>query len=103
MHLSDEESKLYTLIWERFIASQMPDAEYLSTSAKVFVEENVFIARGREVFLMDSQKFLRVHQRKRIFFQIFKRAILSKEKLLISNKNLLSLPQDFLKQPLLES
>ena len=47
MHLSDEESN-FTLIWERFIASQMPDAEYLSTSAKVFVEENVFIARGEK-------------------------------------------------------
>mgnify|MGYP002622186338 CR=1 FL=1 len=35
--LSDEESKLYTLIWERFIASQMPDSEYLSTSAKFFI------------------------------------------------------------------
>ena len=59
MHLSDEESKLYTLIWERFIASQMPDAEYLSTSAKVFVEENVFIARGREVVFDGFTKILK--------------------------------------------
>ena len=33
INLSDEENKLYQLIWERFIASQLPDAEYLSTSA----------------------------------------------------------------------
>jgi DNA topoisomerase-1 len=59
MHLSDEESKLYTLIWQRFIASQMPDAEYLSTSAKVFVEENVFIARGREVVFDGFTKILK--------------------------------------------
>ncbi len=59
MHLSDEESKLYTLIWERFIASQMPDAEYLSTSAKVFVEENVFVARGREIVFDGFTKILK--------------------------------------------
>ncbi len=59
MHLSDEESKLYTLIWERFIASQMPDAEYLSTSAKVFVEENIFIARGREIVFDGFTKILK--------------------------------------------
>ena len=49
MNLSEEESRLYTLIWERFIASQLPDAEYLSTSAKVYVGEKIFVARGREL------------------------------------------------------
>ena len=49
INVSEEETRLYKLIWERFIASQMPDAEYLSTSAKVFVGENVFVARGREL------------------------------------------------------
>ena len=49
MSLSEEESRLYTLIWERFIASQLPDAEYLSTSAKVYVGEKIFVARGREL------------------------------------------------------
>ena len=49
MNLSEEESRLYSLIWERFIASQLPDAEYLSTSAKVYVGEKVFVARGREL------------------------------------------------------
>ena len=37
------------LIWDRFVASQMPDAEYLSTSAKINVNENIFVARGREL------------------------------------------------------
>jgi len=49
MNLSEEESRLYSLIWERFIASQLPDAEYLSTSAKVYVGEKIFVARGREL------------------------------------------------------
>ena len=49
MNLSDEESRLYSLIWERFIASQLPNAEYLSTSAKVYVGEKIFVAKGREL------------------------------------------------------
>ena len=49
MNLSEEESRLYSLIWERFIASQLPDAEYLSTSAKVYVGEKIFVAKGREL------------------------------------------------------
>jgi len=49
INLSEEESRLYSLIWERFIASQLPDAEYLSTSAKVYVGEKIFVARGREL------------------------------------------------------
>lgn len=49
INLSDEETRLYQLIWERFIASQLPDAEYLSTSAKIIINENTFIAKGREV------------------------------------------------------
>ena len=49
MQLSDEESKLYKLIWQRFIASQLPDAEYLSTSAKILVNKKIFAAKGREL------------------------------------------------------
>ena len=49
LNLSEEEVKLYKLIWDRFVASQMPDAEYLSTSAKINVNENIFVARGREL------------------------------------------------------
>ncbi len=46
---SEEETKLYELIWHQFIASQMPDAEYLSTSVKINLEDYVFSARGREI------------------------------------------------------
>jgi len=46
---SDEEVKLYKLIWDQYIASQMPDAEYLSTSARIFINEYIFNAKGREV------------------------------------------------------
>ena len=49
INLSDEETRLYQLIWERFIASQLPDAEYLSTSAKININEHIFTAKGREV------------------------------------------------------
>ena len=46
---SEEETRLYELIWQQFIASQMPDAEYLSTSVKINLEEYIFSARGREI------------------------------------------------------
>ena len=59
MNLSEEESKLYKLIWQRFIASQMPDAEYLSSSAKIFVGEHIFVARGRELVFDGFTKVLK--------------------------------------------
>ena len=46
---SEEEIRLYGLIWQQYIACQMPDAEYLSTSVKVEIEDYVFSAKGREV------------------------------------------------------
>ena len=46
---SEEEVKLYDLIWRQFIACQMPDAKYLSINAKVVFDDYVFSARGREV------------------------------------------------------
>ena len=59
MNLSEEELKLYTLIWERFIASQLPDAEYLSTSAKIYIEEKTFVAKGRELVFDGFTKILK--------------------------------------------
>ena len=56
---SDEEKKLYQLIWQRYIACQMPDAEYLSTSAKINVDEYSFVAKGREV-VFDG--YTKIHQ-----------------------------------------
>ena len=46
---TEEEKRLYQLIWQQYIACQMPDAEYLSTSAKINVGEYTFSAKGREV------------------------------------------------------
>ena len=56
---SDEEKKLYQLIWQRYIACQMPDAEYLSTSAKINVDGYSFVAKGREV-VFDG--YTKIHQ-----------------------------------------
>ena len=49
MNQTEEEKRLYQLIWQQYIACQMPDAEYLSTSAKINIEEYTFSAKGREV------------------------------------------------------
>ena len=49
MNQTEEEKRLYKLIWQQYIACQMPDAEYLSTSAKIHVDEYTFSAKGREV------------------------------------------------------
>ena len=49
MNQTEEEKRLYKLIWQQYIACQMPDAEYLSTSAKIYVDEYTFSAKGREV------------------------------------------------------
>ncbi|MDC0410006.1 type I DNA topoisomerase [Gammaproteobacteria bacterium] len=47
--VSEEEKRLYSLIWQQYISSQLPNAEYLSTSAKIDLNEYTFTARGREV------------------------------------------------------
>ena len=49
LNQTEEEKRLYQLIWQQYIACQMPDAEYLSTSAKINVGEYIFSAKGREV------------------------------------------------------
>ena len=49
MNHTEEEKRLYQLIWQQYIACQMPDAEYLSTSAKINVDEYIFSAKGREI------------------------------------------------------
>ena len=49
MNHTEEEKRLYQLIWQQYISSQMPDAEYLSTSAKINVGEYTFSAKGREI------------------------------------------------------
>ncbi len=49
LNQTEEEKRLYQLIWQQYIACQMPDAEYLSTSAKIKIQKYTFSAKGREV------------------------------------------------------
>src|SRR6266404_2279034 len=45
-HLAPEEAKLYRLIWERFVASQMMPAVYDATSAEIEAGKAVYRASG---------------------------------------------------------
>ena len=56
--IKDDEKRLYELIWQQFIASQLPDAEYLATNAKIQLEEYTFSASGREVVFDGHSKVL---------------------------------------------
>ncbi len=58
-YLKPEELKLYTLIWNRFVASQMAPAVYDQTSVDIRSNGCVFRASG-QVMLFDG--FLRVYQ-----------------------------------------
>lgn len=46
-YLTQDQYKLYNLIWQRFIASQMSDAEYFSTTIIIDVEDYEFKATGK--------------------------------------------------------
>ena len=46
---TEEEVRLYELIWQQYIACQMKDAKYLSTTAKIILDQYTFTAKGREV------------------------------------------------------
>ncbi len=46
-YLNDEQFKLYQLIWQRFVGTQMAPAEYDVTSAEIEAGRAVFGARGR--------------------------------------------------------
>ncbi|GIW24615.1 type I DNA topoisomerase [Meiothermus sp.] len=59
-HLSDEEYKLYSLIWQRFVASQMTPAVFDQTTVNVSGGELVFRAVG-SVLKFDG--YLRVYGR----------------------------------------
>ena len=57
-HLKPDQLRLYTLIWQRTLASQMPPARYESTRADVAADGYVLRANGRRL-LFDG--FLRVY------------------------------------------
>lgn len=46
-YLTEDQYKLYNLIWQRFISSQMSDAEYYSTSIYIKVKDYEFKASGK--------------------------------------------------------
>ncbi|MDR2666204.1 MAG: type I DNA topoisomerase [Endomicrobium sp.] len=49
-YLSADEFKLYELIWKRFIASQMADAIYNTTTAEILAKDYLFKASGNTLF-----------------------------------------------------
>jgi len=48
-YLSEDQFRLYKLIWGRFVASQMKPAEYHVTEAQIRAGRGMFSARGREL------------------------------------------------------
>src|SRR6266436_10026071 len=58
-YLSDDEMKLYRLIWTRFIASQMNPAVYDQTTAEISVKDYLFRASGR---VMKFDGFLKIYE-----------------------------------------
>jgi DNA topoisomerase-1 len=48
-YLSDRQFKLYELIWQRFVASQMTPARYQVTTAEIAAGDCTFVARGRRL------------------------------------------------------
>lgn len=53
--LTNDQYKLYSLIWKRFVASQMVDAEYDVTKILLNNKDNIFEANGR-VLVFDGYK-----------------------------------------------
>lgn len=48
-YLSKDQLKLYTLIWQRFIATQMQAVKVLATTARITVGEAEFVASGNQI------------------------------------------------------
>lgn len=48
-HLSKEQLKLYTLVWQRFIATQMKPVKVLATTAKIELGKAQFAASGNQI------------------------------------------------------
>ncbi len=58
---TEEEQKLYDLIWRQFISCQMPDAKYLSINAFIDVKDFRLFAKGREVVFDGYTKVQKVN------------------------------------------
>src|SRR5262245_45981174 len=48
-YLTEDQFRLYRLIWRRFVASQMKPAQYLLTEAQIQAGRATFVAKGREL------------------------------------------------------
>ena len=48
-YLTDDQYKLYKLIWTRFVSSQMKSAIYLLTEAQIEAGRGIFSAKGRQL------------------------------------------------------
>jgi DNA topoisomerase-1 len=48
-YLTEDQFRLYRLIWRRFVASQMKPAQYLLTEAEIRAGRATFVAKGREL------------------------------------------------------
>ncbi|MBI2933237.1 MAG: type I DNA topoisomerase [Planctomycetes bacterium] len=48
-YLTEEQYRLYRLIWRRFVASQMKPAVYLTTDASIRAGRATFVAKGRQL------------------------------------------------------
>ncbi|MBN1257452.1 MAG: type I DNA topoisomerase [Planctomycetes bacterium] len=48
-HLTRDQFRLYDLIWRRFVATQMANAEYLNTTATISAGEGIFQAKGHKI------------------------------------------------------
>ncbi len=60
--LSEDELKLYRLIWTRFVASQMNPAVYDQTTVEISAKDYMFRASGR---VMKFDGFLAVYEESR--------------------------------------
>ncbi len=47
-YLTHDQQRLYQLIWNRFVACQMPPARYKNTVVEIPAGDRVFVARGKE-------------------------------------------------------
>lgn len=58
--LTKEQYKLYKLIWERFVASQMASAVYTTLSVKINADEYIFKTSG---LILDFEGYLHVYKK----------------------------------------
>lgn len=62
-HLTPEQFRLYRLIWDRFLASQMAPARFLARRAEIRAGRRVFEARGRRLLFDGHLRLSRASRR----------------------------------------